>query len=71
MYRIVQKIRGTKLSRLGHLVSIRGKLSWLYEKLLYPCHCIRKFMDKTFAVQGKNVKSANVLSLKCFVLNGC
>ena len=40
------------------------------KKLPYPCHCIRKFMDKTFAVQGKTAKSTNVLSLKCFVLYG-
>ena len=53
VYCIVQNIRGTKLSWLGHLVSIRGKLLRLYKKLPYPCHCNRKFVDKTFTVQGK------------------
>ena len=43
---------------------------WLYKKLPNPCHCIRKFVDKTFVFQGKTAKSANVLSLECFVLYG-
>ena len=46
------------------------KLSRLYKKLPYPCHCIRKFVDKTFAVEGNTAKSMNVLSLKCLVLYG-
>ena len=48
----------------------RKKLLRLYKKLPYPCHCIGKFVDKTFTVQGKTAKSANVLSLECFVLYG-
>ena len=69
-YRIVQNIRETKLSWLGHLVSIRGKLLRLYKNLPYPCHCIRKFVDKTFVFQGKTANSVNVFSLECFVLYG-
>ena len=40
------------------------------KNFLYPCDCIRKFVGKTFAVQGKTAKSANVLSLECFGLYG-
>ena len=43
-YRIVQNIWGPKLSRLGHHVSIHGKLSHLHQNNIHKCQNTLKFM---------------------------
>ena len=69
-YIVSTKLSGTKLLWLDHHVStsIRKKTSTFASKQcpLTPKHF--EICGKTFAVQGKTMKSAEVLSLKGFVL---
>ena len=46
-YRIVQSFRGTKLSHLGHHVSIHGKLSRLHLNNVHECCNTLKFTENS------------------------
>ena len=63
-YRIVQNFRGTKLSWLGHHVSIR-RITFAFASQVLKHF---EICEKTFAVQAKTVKTAKVFALECFVL---
>ena len=69
-YRIVQNFRGTKLSRLGHHVSIHRKIFVFASKQRTQVPKHYEICRKTFAVQAKTVKITKVLALEPFVLYG-
>ena len=66
MYCVIWNIPGIKLLRLDYLASIFEKSFSVASKTHVILH--QKIVDKTFAVQGKSAKSANVLSLEHIVL---
>ena len=68
-YRIMQIVRGGKLSRLHDLLLFAGKLAQLYSN---SKHLIieRKNRWKTFAIRGLSAKTAKVFYRERFALYG-
>ena len=69
-YRIMQIVRGRKLSRLHDLFVIRRKTFAIVQQFETPYNRKKKICWKTFAIRGLSAKTAKVFHRERFALYG-